>query len=206
MCSSSDDNVATVDENGLVTALANGETEISVEGVRVCSVTVRTSVMGVELDKDTLRLAVGDEEQLTATVSPESVSDKSLTWSSSDGDVASVDADGLVTAHKPGTAVITVTTGDGNFTASCTVNVVPEYIPETHDITVAASDGGTIRPSLSNSSAGAVITLTVKPDEGYELAYITVDGERISGTSFTMPTTPSPSRRCLCSGACPSRT
>ena len=185
--SSSDDNVATVDENGLVTALANGETEISVEGVRVCSVTVRTSVMGVELDRDTLKLMVGGTEQLTATVSPESATDKSLTWSSSDPDVASVNADGLVTAHKPGTAVITVATGDGGFTASCTVNVVPEYIPETHDITVAASDGGTIRPSLSNSSVGAVITLTVKPDEGYELAYITVDGERISGTSFTMP-------------------
>ena len=126
-------------------------------------------------------------EGRTATVSPESATDKSLTWSSSDPDVASVNADGLVTAHKPGTAVITVATGDGGFTASCTVNVVPEYIPETHDITVAASDGGTIRPSLSNSSVGAVITLTVKPDEGYELAYITVDGERISGTSFTMP-------------------
>ena len=185
--SSSDDNVATVDENGLVTALANGETEISVEGVRVCSVTVRTSVTGVELDKDTLRLAVGDKEQLKATVLPATATEKDVTWSSSDGDVASVDADGLVTAHKPGKAVITVTTDDGDFKASCMVTVVPEYIPETHDITVAASDGGTIRPSLSNSSVGAVITLTVKPDEGYELAYITVDGERISGTSFTMP-------------------
>ena len=185
--SSSDDNVATVDEKGLVTALADGKAEISVGGVQVCSVTVRIAVTGVELDRDTLRLTVGDREQLTATVLPETATNKSLIWSSSDGEVASVNADGLVTAHKPGTAVITVKTGDGAFTASCTVTVVPEYIPETHDITVAASYGGTIRPSLSNSSAGAVITLTVKPDNGYELAYITVDGEKISGNTFRMP-------------------
>ena len=185
--SSSADAVAEVDENGLVTALANGAADISVEGQKVCSVTVRTSVTGVTLDKDTLRLIVGDKEQLTATVSPESASDKGLTWSSSDSDVATVDENGLVTAHKPGTAEIIVTTSDGNFTASCTVNVAPEHIPETHDITVMPSDGGTIRPSLSNSSAGAVITLTVTPDEGYELAYITVDGEKISGNTFRMP-------------------
>ncbi len=185
--SSSDDNVAEVDEKGRVTALVNGEAEISVGGVRVCSVTVRTSVTGVELDRDTLRLTVGDREQLTATVSPESATDKSLTWSSSDSEVASVDADGLVTAHKPGAAEITVTTGDGGFTASCTVSVIALNIPETHDITVIPGAGGTIRPSLSNASEGAVITLTVTPDEGYELAYVTVDGERIPGTSFTMP-------------------
>ena len=185
--SSSAPAVATVDENGRVTALANGETEISVGGVKVCSVTVRTSVTGVELDRDTLRLTVGDREQLTATVSPETATDKSLTWSSSDSEVASVGADGLVTAHKPGTAEITVTTGDGGFTASCTVSVIALNIPETHDITVIPGAGGTIRPSLSNASEGAVITLTVTPDEGYELAYVTVDGERIPGTSFTMP-------------------
>ena len=60
-------------------------------------------------------------------------------------------------------------------------------IPDTYEISVISSDGGTVEASLSNASAGSVITLTVTPDEGYELAYITVDGERISGTSFVMP-------------------
>ena len=60
-------------------------------------------------------------------------------------------------------------------------------IPDTYEISVISSDGGTVEASLSNASAGSVITLTVTPDEGYELAYITVDGERFSGTSFVMP-------------------
>ena len=60
-------------------------------------------------------------------------------------------------------------------------------VPDTYEISVISSDGGTVEASLSNASAGSVITLTVTPDEGYELAYITVDGERISGTSFVMP-------------------
>ena len=185
--SSSDDNVATVDENGRVTALANGKTEISVGGVKVCSISVRTSATGVELDRDTLRLTVGGTEQLTATVSPESATDKSLTWSSSAPDVASVNADGLVTAHMPGEAVITVTSAEGP-SAECLVRVLyPINVPDTYDITVMQPANGAVSVNLPNASAGAAITVTAVPDEGYELAYVTVDGERISGTSFTMP-------------------
>ena len=185
--SSSDDNVATVDENGRVTALANGKTEISVGGVKVCSISVRTSATGVELDRDTLRLTVGGTEQLTATVSPESATDKSLTWSSSAPDVASVNADGLVTAHMPGEAVITVTSAEGP-SAECLVRVLyPINVPDTYDITVMQPANGDVSVNLPNASAGAAITVTAVPDEGYELAYVTVDGERISGTSFTMP-------------------
>ena len=185
--SSSAPAVATVDENGRVTALANGKTEISVGGVKVCSISVRTSATGVELDRDTLRLTVGGTEQLTATVSPESATDKSLTWSSSDPDVASVNADGLVTAHMPGEAVITVTSAEGP-SAECLVRVLyPINVPDTYDITVMQPANGDVSVNLPNASAGAAITVTAVPDEGYELAYITVDGERISGTSFTMP-------------------
>lgn len=185
--SSSYDNVATVDENGRVTALANGKTEISVGVVKVCSISVRTSATGVELDRDTLKLTVGGKEQLTATVLPESATDKSLTWSSSAPDVASVDADGLVTAHMPGEAVITVTSAEGP-SAECLVRVLyPINVPDTYDITVMQPGNGDVSVNLPNASAGAAITVTAVPDEGYELAYVTVDGERISGTSFTMP-------------------
>ena len=60
-------------------------------------------------------------------------------------------------------------------------------IPDTYDIELIVGEGGEASTSLSNASAGSTITVTVTPDEGYELDYITVDGERIDGTTFTMP-------------------
>ena len=85
------------------------------------------------------------------------------------------------TILKPGDTY--TVSGDTTFTAVW--NMI--NVPDTYEISVISSDGGTVEASLSNASAGSVITLTVTPDEGYELAYITVDGERISGTSFVMP-------------------
>ncbi len=60
-------------------------------------------------------------------------------------------------------------------------------IPDTHEIELIVGEGGEAKLSLTNASAGSTITVTATPDEGYELDYITVDGERITGTTFTMP-------------------
>ena len=60
-------------------------------------------------------------------------------------------------------------------------------LPDTHSIDLIVGEGGEAKLNLTNASEGATITVTATPDEGYELAYITVDGERISGTTFTMP-------------------
>ena len=80
-------------------------------------------VTGITLNKGTLSLAVGAEETLTATVEPAGASNKNVTWSSSDGTVATVGTDGKVTAVAAGTATITVTTEDGGKTAACNVTV-----------------------------------------------------------------------------------
>ena len=81
-----------------------------------------TEVTSVTLNTYALSLEVGKTGKLSATVLPASAADKSITWSSSKTDVASVSANGTVTAKKAGTAVITATTTNGK-SASCTVTV-----------------------------------------------------------------------------------
>lgn len=86
------------------------------------------AVTGVSLNKTTLTLEEGGSETLTATVSPDNASDKSVTWKSSATDIAKVDDSGKVTAVKIGSATITVTTADGGKTASCSVSVTEKAV------------------------------------------------------------------------------
>ena len=81
-----------------------------------------TAVTSVKLNRSALSLEVGETGKLSATVRPDSAADKSITWSSSNTDVASVISNGTVTAKKAGTAVITATAVNGK-NASCTVTV-----------------------------------------------------------------------------------
>ena len=80
-------------------------------------------VTGVELDYSSLSLIVGEQYSLNAVFQPSTVSVKNVTWSSSNSSVASVSSSGVVTAYSVGTATITVTTTDGNQTATCSVIV-----------------------------------------------------------------------------------
>ncbi len=82
------------------------------------------SVTGVSLNKAKLTIRSKDQTlQLTATVKPSDASDPSVTWSSSNTKVVTVDKNGKLTAVKDGTATITVTTTDGEYTADCAVTV-----------------------------------------------------------------------------------
>ena len=88
-------------------------------------------VTGVTLDPDTLTLTEGETAALTATITPDNATNKNVTWSSDDEAVATVDADGKVTAKSAGTATITVTTEDGGKTAACEVTVTAASVPVT---------------------------------------------------------------------------
>ena len=122
-------NVATVDKNGLVTAWKEGTATINVytkDGNKKasCTVTVKkVPVTNVYLDNTSLVLVAGENAQLNATVFPNNATDKSVTWTSSNTAVASVSNDGMVTAESAGSTTITVTTKDGNKTATCYVEV-----------------------------------------------------------------------------------
>lgn len=83
----------------------------------------KVPVTGVELDASEATLEKNESLQLHATVKPSNATNTSVTWSSSNEDIASVDENGKVTAKSKGEATITVTTANGNFTASCVVTV-----------------------------------------------------------------------------------
>lgn len=78
---------------------------------------------GVSLNKATANIAVGGDETLVATVAPANATVKTVTWSSDDTSVATVDSTGKVTGVATGTATITVETVDGEFTDECEVTV-----------------------------------------------------------------------------------
>ena len=131
---SSNEGVATVDRNGLVTAVAAGKVTITVTAGEMsanCRITVKEAlpavvdVTGVRLSETDITLEYGQTKALTATVAPADATDKTVIWSSSDNTVASVDSDGLVTALGSGTATITATAGLCE--ATCTVRV-PEVM------------------------------------------------------------------------------
>ena len=129
--SSSNTSVATVSSSGVVTAKATGNAVITAtsqqDGTKsgTCNVTVTDStvhVSSVSLNKNSTTISVGDLETLVATVSPNNATNKSVTWTSSNTSIATVEG-GTVTGVATGTATITVKTDDGNKTATCTVTV-----------------------------------------------------------------------------------
>ena len=88
--------------------------------------TTNVSVTGVSLNKTSATVAVNGTASLTANVAPSNASNKSVTWKSSNTSVATVNNSGIVIGKKAGTATITVTTVDGDYTATCTITVSGE--------------------------------------------------------------------------------
>ena len=192
---SSNTSVATVDANGLVTAVSAGTATITVtteDGSKTatCEVTVTAAtvpVTGVTMNKTSTSLYVGDTETLTATVQPGNASSQTVTWSTSNPSVATVE-NGVVRATGRGTATITVTTADGNYTATCTVTVSRYSTgggPTTYAVTAPDAENGTVRVSPSRASRGTTVTITVTPDEGYELESLTVLDSRDNEIALT---------------------
>ena len=162
--SSSDEDVATVDENGKVTAVGGGKAVITAKAGSVsatCEVTVTVPVTSVTLDKNELSLKKGETAALTATVIPADATNKTVTWESDNEDVATVDENGKVTAIASGTAVITASAGGK--TAECTVTVTnPAEKIEIDDITVLTGNEKEIVIKITPTDADSIGTVTYK--------------------------------------------
>ena len=126
---SSNTSVATVDNSGKVIGVTVGTATITATSTTdasitaSCAVTVQAvAVTGVSINPTSANLQIGGSTDLTYTILPANATDKSVSWSSSNTSVATVN-NGHVTAIAAGTATITVTTTDGNKTATCSVTV-----------------------------------------------------------------------------------
>lgn len=163
---SSAPDIAMVDETGMVTGVGLGESVITVtalDGKKTakCKVTVTDKIInvtGISLSETDETLVAGETLQLEAIVQPSTATDKSVTWSSTDNKIASVDGNGIVTAISEGKTTIKVITNDGDKTASCKITVRGKGVdiskPEISDIT-----------SISAYVTGEIETFGVKVKE-----------------------------------------
>ena len=126
---SSNPQIARVNENGLVTLVKPGEVTIiarsadNPEIMELCNINIEVPVSTVALDESEVTMYVGQSKRLTYTVLPANASKTAVTWTSTKSNVASVDSAGRVTARQVGSTVIMLKTLDGGHTAYCTINV-----------------------------------------------------------------------------------
>ena len=155
---SSDDSVATVDQNGTVTATGGGKATISASAggfSTSCSVDVYVPVTSVSLDMILLSLEVGSFAVLTATVSPDDAMDKTVQWNTDNPSVATVDQNGKVTAVGVGKAKITASAG--GFSASCSIICVSipvsSIVLDKTSLSLAKGSSETLKATISPRNA-----------------------------------------------------
>jgi hypothetical protein len=189
--SSNNTSIASVNSSGLVTGVAAGSATVTVttqDGSKTSTsaVTVNantTPVTGVTISPTTASLSVGATQQLTAAIAPTNATDKTVSWSSNNTSIATVNSSGLVTAVAVGSATITVTTQNGNKTATCAVTAIasnpPGIVPGTYKI-IARHSGKAMDADAGGSTNGAWVqqwdylggsnqkwNITAAPEAGY---------------------------------------
>ena len=183
---STDTNIVTVSDNGVVKAVGVGTATVKVTVGDVsasCKVTVLQPVTGIDLNKSSLTMDALGTFQMTASVYPDSANDKRITWSSSDPAIASVDENGLVTALKKGTATITAAAMDGSGVKStCKVTVSntayvctdPAQLESPHNYDNSCTDIWSYRLDGA-SSLNVTFDARTEMEDGFDYLYI-LDG------------------------------
>ncbi len=211
--SSSDETIATVDSSGNVTGISQGNATITATTVDgnfsdtslITVIVIPKPVTGIEIITKNVELEEGENRTLTATIIPSFATNKTLSWSSSNEDIATVNSTGVVTALKSGNTTITVISDDGDFTDTSNVTVTPQRIRTGSSLVIEAEDfletggsyvdgtvtgGGVNKTSLGinfvNTNDWATYTLNVPEEEGtadYEIVFMISspsDGARIT--------------------------
>ena len=195
------------EENGVIIVPAGGSvngTGWLAGGTVAKNGTQKVNVESIALNENTLTLYTNRDPKtatLTATVSPDNATDKTVTWISADEKIATVE-NGVVTAVGNGTTTITAQAGDK--TAVCTVTVSTRSSSSggsskpSYSVTIPnKTENGTVTVSPRSAEKGDSVTITVKPDSGYQLDDLTVtdkNGKELKLTdkgngkyTFTMP-------------------
>lgn len=167
---SSNSDVATVDNDGIVTAIAEGVVDITAsKGGKSDKITltvvagdgVNVSVTGVKLNKNELTLELDGTEKLVATIQPSNATNKNVLWESTNTNVATVDQQGNVTAVAAGVTTVRATTADGGHTDECVVTVRQPVTSISVPSTLTLVAGGSSK----------IIDVTVLPSGATNRAY-----------------------------------
>ncbi len=183
--SSSAEGIATVDDHGVVTGVKEGSANITVKTndggfEATCRVTVKKKpvepvpVKGVKLPEEQT-VKKGEKIKLYPEISPENATDKSVSWSSVDPGIASVDEDGIVTGISAGNTYVSVITVDGGFSASCNVLVKDDQNSDDPDKPDVPDDPEEVLNTSLTMIPGEVRSLNVGDRDQY-----------VFGASFTL--------------------
>ncbi len=187
---SSNDRIASVDSNGNVTAVSNGQAVITAKTANgkeaSCVIYVETSIQNITLSQNSVNIRQreisGKTVKLTESHTPNSATEK-IYWTSSNNDIATVDNNGLVTIKNKGRVTITAQSSSNNAKASCTINIVKLYTL-TFD-----PNGGSVTPTSYELGEGETYTLPTATKDGVTFIGWNYNNETgyEAGSTYTMP-------------------
>lgn len=181
-----DETIATIDENGKIAATAPGKVRIiarlkNYDKSAKAKLTIRQPVTGIIIPTSTVTMELGGGARyLNPRIFPENASDKNVKWQSKDSKIATVDQNGTVKPVRAGMTEITVTTEDGNFEARCFVTVVNPTV----DIEKITLQNGNDMNLAVGDSINAVVTVSPQNAKNKTLRW-TSDNENVAAVSQT---------------------
>lgn len=177
----SDSNIATVDNNGNVKGIKSGVATITAttqdQGkTAICTVNVQSNkVTGISLDKDSYVLSVGDSLAITPRIIPSTAHNTNYTITSSNLNIVSVDGN-IITAKKEGEATITFKTQEGGFTAQAKVIVTTQKKSIYVDSSLRLQDDILSKIDLNNN---LVSNMKSKINTNYDMSFVNIDGTQL---------------------------